>query len=122
MDDTGTDIDAHGLFQFGNAYIVIIQCLNVVDLRFVEAQLGIEDIQVDTDAGLIADILDTVIFLGLVNDRRRFFYFLGRTADIEIGLLDFQLYRFPCLLFCFPGRKERFFGLFDSGIGSAAIP
>ena len=48
MDDTGTDIDAHGLFQFGNAYIVIIQCLNVVDLRFVEAQLGIEDIQVDT--------------------------------------------------------------------------
>ena len=122
MDDTGADIDAHCLFQFGNTDIIIIQCLDMVDLGFVEAQLGIEDIQVDANTSLIADVLDTVIFLRLIDDSRRFFYALCRTADIEVCLLDFQLDRFPCLLFCFPGGKECFPCFLDFGISRAAIP
>ena len=79
----------------------------------VEAQLGIEDVQVDADTGLVTDVLDTVIFTGLVDDGLRFFDLLGRTADIEVGLLDLELDRFTGLLFRFPGDEEILFGLSD---------
>lgn len=87
----------------------------------VEAQLGIEDVQVDADTGLVTDVLDTVIFTGLVDDGLRFFNLLGRTADVEVGLLDLELDRFTGLLFRFPGDEEVLFGLVDFGLGSAAI-
>ena len=82
MDDTRFDIDAHDLFQFGNADVVVVQGLDMVDLGFVEAQLGIEDVQVDADAGLVTDILDTIVFTGLVDDGLRFFDLLGGTARV----------------------------------------
>ena len=78
MDDTRFDIDAHNLFQFGNADVVVVQGLDVVDLGFVEAQLGIEDVQVDADSGLVTDILDTIVFTGLVDNGLRFFDPSGR--------------------------------------------
>ena len=93
----------------------------MVDLGLVEAQLGIEDVQVDADTGLVTDVLDTVIFTGLVDDGLRFFDLLGRTADVEVGLLDLELDRFTGLLFRFPGDEEVLFGLVDFGLGSAAI-
>lgn len=121
MDDARFDIDAHDLFQFGNADVVVVQGLDMVDLGLVEAQLGIEDIQVDADTGLVTDVLDTVIFTGLVDDGLRFFDLLGRTADIEVGLLDLELDRFTGLLFRFPGDEEILFGLSDFGFGSTTI-
>ena len=106
MDDTRFDIDAHDLFQFGNADVVVVQGLDMVDLGFVEAQLGIEDVQVDADAGLVTDILDTIVFTGLVDDGLRFFDLLGGTADVEVGLLDFQLDGFAGLLFRFTATRR----------------
>ena len=121
MDDTRFDIDAHDLFQFGNADVVVVQGLDMVDLGFVEAQLGIEDVQVDADAGLVPAILDTIVFTGLVDDGLRFFDLLGGTADVEVGLLDFQLDGFAGLLFRFTGHEEILFGLVDFSLRRAAI-
>ena len=121
MDDTRFDIDAHDLFQFGNADVVVVQGLDMVDLGFVEAQLGIEDVQVDADAGLVTDILDTIVFTGLVDDGLRFFDLLGGTADVEVGLLDFQLDGFAGLLFRFTGDEESLFGLVNFGLGRTAV-
>lgn len=74
----------------------------MVDLSFVQAELGIKNVQVDADTCLIADVLDTIVFAGLVDNGLRFFDLLSCAADIEVGLLDGELHRFARGLFRFP--------------------
>mgnify|MGYP006964171561 CR=1 FL=1 len=60
-------------------------------------------------------------FHGPGRRRSAFLRPLGGTADVEVGLLDFQLDGFAGLLFRFTGDEEVLFGLVDFSLGRAAV-
>lgn len=95
--------------------------LDMIDLSFVQAELGIEDVQVDADPCLIANVLNTIVFTSLVDNGLCFGDLLSCTADIEVSLLYSQLYRFARSLFCFSGDEEVLFCLVDFSLCRAAV-
>lgn len=121
MDDARFDVDTHDLFEFGNADVIVVQSLDMIDLSFVQAELGIEDVQVDADPCLIANVLNTIVFTSLVDNGLCFGDLLSCTADIEVSLLYSQLYRFARSLFCFSGDEEVLFCLVDFSLCRAAV-
>ena len=80
MDDARFDVDTHDLFEFGNADVIVVQSLDMIDLSFVQAELGIEDVQVDADPCLIANVLNTIVFTSLVDNGLCFGDLLSCTA------------------------------------------
>ena len=74
---------AHRLFQTGETRVVIVQRGNVIRARLIQRKLRIQDIQVDADAGAIADACDLVRFPRLFYRLRGGLNPFFRAADIS---------------------------------------
>jgi len=66
MNYSGTNVNTHSLFQFGNINVIVVKCLNIIGSCFIQIQLRIKDIQIDTNSSLIADPGNLKGFFGFI--------------------------------------------------------